>query len=230
MTDVPIHNPSSDQSVCKRCGICCKKGGPSFHIEDRELIETGDVPLKDLYTIREGETVHDTIKGSLMQAKTDIIKIKSHKGFTTCIYYKNKGCTIHDNKPIECKTLKCWDTRQIEAMYQKNRLTRKDLLSGINGLWACVSEHQARCSYERIHDMMANPIESPGDRLSDEILGMIEDESRFRSRITEQRGTDPEILDFLFGRPLWETLKAFGLKVERIGDSYRIVRIKAQRV
>ena len=226
MTNAPTYSSSTVQTSCRRCGACCKKGGPSLHLEDRELIEKGIIPLRNLYTIREGERVHDNIKGGLIRAVTDIIKIKSHKGFSTCIFYNNKGCAIHDNKPIECRTLKCWDTREIEEMYQENRLTRKDLLDGIDGLWACVSDHQTCCSYDRIHEMRPHSKAISGDHLFDELLSMIQNESRFRSMLMEKRGTDPEILDFLLGRPLWETIKAFGLKVERVEDSYRIVRIK----
>jgi Fe-S-cluster containining protein len=33
---------------CIRCGTCCKKGGPSFHLEDKMLIEKGIILSKYL--------------------------------------------------------------------------------------------------------------------------------------------------------------------------------------
>ena len=54
----------SDNSIseCKRCGTCCKKGGPCFHVEDKMLIEKGVILIKYLYTIRKGEPAYDKIR------------------------------------------------------------------------------------------------------------------------------------------------------------------------
>ncbi len=51
---------------------------------------------------------------------------------------------------LECRVLKCWDTREIEKIYDKNRLTRRELISGIKWIWDLIEEHEKRCSYEKI--------------------------------------------------------------------------------
>ena len=141
---------------CIRCGTCCKKGGPSFHLEDKMLIEKGIILLKYLYTIREGEMTYDNIKECLVPAASDIIKIKGHKDSLACVFFdeNENECTIYDNRPLECRVLKCWDTREIEEVYSKNRLTRKDFIVTIEGLWDLIEDHQARCSYEKLKSFL----------------------------------------------------------------------------
>jgi len=144
----------SDNSIseCKRCGTCCKKGGPCFHIEDKKLIEKGVIPIKYLYTIREGELAYDNIKGCLVPVTSDLIKIKGQNDSWECVFFNENenSCKIYDKRPVECRVLKCWDTREIELIYSENRLTRKDLVYKVEGLWDLIEEHQSRCSYDKI--------------------------------------------------------------------------------
>ncbi|MGD8449723.1 MAG: YkgJ family cysteine cluster protein, partial [Desulfobacterales bacterium] len=88
---------------CLRCGTCCKKGGPSFHLEDKILIEKGIILSKYLYTIRKGELFYDNIKECILPAVSDIIKIKGQEESWTCIFFNEKesACTIYDNRPLE---------------------------------------------------------------------------------------------------------------------------------
>lgn len=114
---------SPSVSECIRCGSCCKKGGPSFHKADKHLIEKGIIQLKYLYTIREGELAYDNVRQCLIAPEGDIIKIKEDKNSRACVFFEERGnrCGIYENRPEECRALKCWDTREIEAIYSKNR-------------------------------------------------------------------------------------------------------------
>ncbi len=211
---------------CKRCGTCCKKGGPCFHIEDKDLINKGAIPVKYLYTIRKGQMTFDNVRGRLMPATSDIIKMKSQNGFKTCIFYSGEGCAVYEDRPLECRTLKCWDTDQIERIYSKNRLTRKDLIEGIEGLWDLAENHQAQCSYEKIRHQLDAMDDNNKKNTFDRILEVIRYDAHLRSMVAEKGGMEPEMADFLFGRPLWETIKGFGLKVEKKGGRDRLVEIK----
>ena len=106
--------------------------------------------------------------------------------------------------------MKCWDTREIEAIYAKDRLTRKDLLSDIEGLWELVKDHQSRCSYEKIKKMLQKQGNNKG-AMQKEIVEMIRYDTQLRHLVVKKGGMDCEILDFLFGRPLTVTIKSFGL-------------------
>ena len=216
--------PDPPISECMRCGICCKKGGPSFHHEDKMLIERGIVLLKYLYTIRKGEPAHDNVKGVFFPATSDIIKIKGRGNTWTCVLFdeKEQACTIYKNRPLECRVLTCWDTRKIEKIYSKSRLTRKDLTAEIEGLWDLIEDHQKRCSYYTIKNFVETLNGDKKCNALEDILGMIKYDFHLRALVAEKGNTDPEIMEFLFGRPLMDTIRMFGLKVERICDDYHL--------
>lgn len=199
MPDIPV-------SSCRRCGTCCKKGGPGFHHQDKNLIETGMILLKDLYTIRKGERARDNVKGGLFSVPSDIIKIKSNEQ-GACVFFDGNGtCIIYENRPSECRALKCWDTRDIEAMYSENRLTRKDLLSDIDGLWELIEEHQSRCDCEQIEGWLNEVNSDQKNEAAEKISQALQYDRHIRTLSVEKSGIDPEMTDFLFGRPLSESI------------------------
>ncbi len=212
---------------CIRCGTCCKKGGPSFHLEDKMLIEKGIILSKYLYTIREDELCYDNIKESMLPAASDIIKIKGQKDSITCIFFNEKEneCTIYNNRPLECRALKCWDTRKIERIYSKNRLTRKDLISTIEGLWDLIEDHQKRCSYETLKLFIAALNKDKKDGVLNGILDIIKYDAQTRKLVVQKGGLDPEMTDFIFGRPITETIRIYGFKIIEQNDNYRLIPI-----
>lgn len=225
---MPKSKSTPSISACARCGTCCKKGGPSFHHEDKPLIEKGIILLKCLYTIRKGEPAYDNVKGSLRPAPSDIIKIKYHKDSLTCIFFceSETRCKIYENRPLECRVLTCWDTREIEKIYSKNRLTRKDIAASIEGLWDLIEDHQRRCSYAKVQKLV-NALD--GGRNEDALKGiliMLRYDSDLRNRVVQKGDLDAGITDFLFGRPLMKTLRLYALKVEKKGDTYCLVPVK----
>jgi Fe-S-cluster containining protein len=213
---------------CTRCGTCCKKGGPSFHNEDKMLIEKGFILSKNLYTIRRGELSYDNVKECLLPATSDIIKIKGQKDSWICVFLDEDKieCTIYDNRPLECRVLKCWDTREIEEVYSKNRLTRKDLISTIEGLWDLIEDHQKRCSYEKLKHFVDALNSNKQDKALEGILDIIEYDKRIRELVVQKGGLDPDMTDFLFGRPITETIRMYDLKVEREGENYRLIPMR----
>jgi len=209
---------SIPRSSCIRCGVCCKKGGPTIHTEDKEQIEKGKIPVKFLFTIRKHEPSFDNIRNHIAPANTDIVKIKSKKDSSECIFYdpSNSECRIYKNRPVECRKLKCWDTREISLLYDKNRINRETLLSGINDLWDLIQDHQDSCSYQKVAAL--------SDRVKCNNIGrkdalkklneMIRYDYSIRHLIVEKDKKASEMLDFLFGRPLTATIKMFGLKTK----------------
>jgi Fe-S-cluster containining protein len=212
---------------CRRCGTCCKKGGPSFHLEDKILIEKGIILSKYLYTIREQELCYDNVKDSISPAASDIIKIKAQKDSLACIFFNEREneCAVYDNRPLECRALKCWDTREIEKIYSKNRLARKDLLSNVEGLWGLVEDHQKRCSYEKLTLFIDILKKDKKDAALKDILDIIEYDAQIRELVVQKGGLDPEMTDFIFGRPITETIKIYGFKIKKQDDNYHLIPI-----
>jgi Fe-S-cluster containining protein len=146
------------QSTCRRCGTCCRRGGPALHLDDRELVESGRIPLQDLFTIRRGEPAYDNVNGTIAPAVTDIIMLRgASPGSDVCCFYDSatKGCGIYGHRPAECRALQCWDTRDIQALYNCRRLERRHLLVKAAGLRDLVQEHQQRCDYELVAELAA---------------------------------------------------------------------------
>lgn len=202
-------------SECRRCGTCCKKGGPSFHQEDKALIENGVIHSKYLYTIRKGELAYDNVRQCLEPVGSDVIKLKGKGQSWTCILFdeQQNECTIYENRPIECRALKCWDTAELEDLYARKRLKREDLIADIEGLWGIIKDHQARCNYESIQKLV-NAIKSDsGENARQKLTEIIQYDTEIRKLVVSRGGLDMEMLDFLFGRPLKQTLKNFGLKM-----------------
>jgi Fe-S-cluster containining protein len=192
----------SRQTQCRRCGTCCRKGGPALHLADRHLIERGSLPLKHLYTLREGELVWENVRGGVIPLETEIIKIKEADRGRACRFLNEaeNGCAVYGNRPLECQALKCWDTREIEALYQRDRLSRRDLLEKIPDLWDLVKRHETECRLQRVRRLCDGNASDPAA-----LARILAYDREIRRLVKARSGIDPEILDFLFGRPL-ETL------------------------
>jgi len=224
MDSPAVLTPGSTISECIRCGTCCEKGGPCFHIEDRMLIDKGKISSKYLYTIRKGELAHDNVKGRLQPVDSDIIKIKGKKDSWTCLFFDEikKGCTIYDDRPLECRVLKCWDTHQLEKIYANTRLTRADLVSEIKGLWDLIQDHQARCDYNKIQSLINSLAGSKRNHVRRKLLEIIRYEAEIRNLVVSRGRLDPDMLDFLFGRPLTKTLKNYGISIHQEGNKIHL--------
>jgi Fe-S-cluster containining protein len=201
-------------SECRRCGTCCRKGGPSFHHADKTLIEKGVIHSKYLYTIRKGELAYDNVRQCLEPVNSDVIKLKGKGNSWTCILFdeQQNACKIYENRPIECRALKCWDTKAIEDLYAQKRLVRGDLIADIEGLWGLVKDHQARCNYETIQKLVDAIKSDRGGGARRKLAEIIRFDIEMRKLVVSRGGLDVEMLDFLFGRPLKQTLKNFGLR------------------
>jgi Fe-S-cluster containining protein len=200
---------------CARCGTCCLKGGPALHDEDSGLVESGQIPLASLYTIRQGELARDNVSGGLICLDSEIIKIKNISGEQSCMYYDKalQSCRIYDHRPAECRALECWDNDAIIHMYAQNRLSRRNLLTSIPWVLELIQTHETRCSFTQIHRLIS--LREKGDPTGAKGLQvMVNEDAQFRLMLIEKGKIAQDMLDFLLGRPLAHTLLLdFGIKV-----------------
>jgi hypothetical protein len=135
----------------------------------------------------------------------ELIKIKEGPDGRACLFFDaaENGCAIYDRRPLECRVLKCWDTREIEAVYRRDRLRRQDLLESAPQWWDLVISHQAECDVDRIRASSGGPGPDRGD-----LKKIMAYDREMRRLVTERIGIDSEILDFLFGRPLCRILQS----------------------
>jgi Fe-S-cluster containining protein len=219
------HNPSINS--CIRCGTCCEKGGPAFHLADRHLIDEGLIHTRHLYTIRQGEMVRDNVRDVVMPSPGEMIKIKGVEGSWQCTFFMeaDKTCRIYAHRPEECRILKCWDPAELKAMYDRDRLTRKDLLSDIAGLWDLVEAHERQCSYAGLKHSLSDPGGHFEKTAIKTVVSMVRYDQEVRRLVVSQGGVETDMTDFLFGRPLEKTIEMFGYRVREKDGKFSLVRI-----
>ena len=203
------------QKECTRCGTCCAKGGPALHKSDVELYEKGAFQRKDLMTFRRGEVVRNNVTGQLEPLEKEIVKITRRNESTwTCSFFNvvDRLCFIYNDRPVECKTLDCWNPESLEEMYEEHRITRADIVGENNGYSELIATHEEKCGYEylgTVYERMKN-----GDETArEELLEAVRFDMAFRKVVQEKGGVPSNEMEFLFGRTLGETFPMFGLRV-----------------
>ena len=220
--DFEIRN--QPHGTCRRCGTCCRFGGPALHRRDRSLVADGHIDADRLFTIRPGELARDNVRDDrLTSCGQDIIKIRSRPGADACIYFDPAGnaCTIYAHRPLECRVLDCRDSAAIEALYDRERLCRQDLIGAVDGLWDLVSDHERRCSAGQVV-ALAGAWRCDGRKrhsLEQELMEKVRYDLELRRLLVKDGRMAGGILDLVFGRPLTVILKSSGVEVRRMKGS-----------
>jgi Fe-S-cluster containining protein len=214
--------PLEGGGVCRRCGTCCRKGGPALHPEDRPLLESGAIPLSLLLTLRRGETARDNLHGGgLVELRHEVIKLRGQGDEWICVAFDiaRKGCRIYAQRPLECRTLQCWAPQALAALSSGPHLTRGELLTGRPELLELIATHEARCGWRELRALVS-ALRAARDRarVLEELAAMLRFDAALREAAVE-RGLSNALLPFLLGRPLAQLLPAtFGLRLcEREG-------------
>jgi len=209
--------------TCQRCGDCCRNGGPALHRQDLPLIQDGTIPLADIVTLRPGERAYDQPSHSLRPLDCEILKLKGRDASWTCLYYSPEGraCGIYDSRPIECELLFCRDTAAIIAMYDKERLTRADLLPAGHPLLELVAEHDAKCSPPAV-EAAVKTARQGDDEAGAALKEMVVFDMEMRRLVAERANMSRDINHFLFGRPLRTLLRTMNVNIYEVGGSIRL--------
>jgi hypothetical protein len=169
----------------------------------------GVIHTRHLYTIRKGEFARDPVRGELIRVDGDIIKIKGLSASWTCRFLDEdaNACRIYEDRPLECRQLECRDTARFEQVYRTGRLSRKDLLAGIQGLWELIEDHGRRCDYDRIGPLRECRPNSGAGQVQRDRAETARYDAELRRLMVTQGGLEPEMLDFLLGRPVAVVLR-----------------------
>ena len=201
---------------CSQCGKCCEKSGPTLHIEDKYLVKQGKISPATLVTLRKGETAFDPVLGKTISLENELIKISGVGEVWTCRFYdpSTNKCTIYQARPIECRFLKCWDTKSILSIMNKNLLTREMLFGKIGGLYDFINEHDEKCSYSSVKELL-NEFEK---NKSNDILTKLKEIFLFdisiREILKEKQPAAGAMENLLFGRPFTQTIEQFKYKIK----------------
>ncbi len=204
---------TTEQATCRKCGNCCKQGGPALHIQDLELVASGKIPLSSLITIRKGELAHNPLTGMIQPTTVELVKIVGTGRQWDCCYYDEQlGCTVYEDRPYACRVLKCWDTVEILGLVEKDTLSRFDILEKDDPLIPAVLEHERICPCDDLGFIQTN-FGQLSEQQKNELEKRVRSDLRFRTRVIAdfQLKVSGEL--FYFGRPLFQLLQLLGVKI-----------------
>jgi len=209
-----------ERTECIKCGECCRKASPTLHLSDVRMIESGLMPLKDLYTIRIGEPVYDNLNGRIGPSPTEMIKIRERPGDEGCVFLhfddKVATCLIYEERPCQCRAMKCWDDSEFKEIYAQPRASRWDMVRDEKTL-LLMDEHESRCGYEMVKELL-RAIGEKGESAVQNLLELIRFDYHIRPFTNQRLGVPFAEMEFYFGRPLSGTIEAFGLQLTRRMD------------
>ncbi len=187
----------------------------------------GVLPAASLYTIRRGEVVRDNVHGRLALLSSERIKVRE-RGVppyqTACVFYHHAGkaCTIYERRPAQCAALECWNPDSFMEVYEHPGAERAHVIEDPN-LLEFVEEHESLCGYSLV-DRAVRSIGREGKEAVQRLIGIIQEDHRFRVRAMQDLGIPEDALEFVLGRPLTRTLHMFGLEIKERPDGSLLLR------
>ncbi len=212
-------------AVCIRCGECCKRGSPTLHVGDLELVRSERIALDQLVTLRKGEPAQLPVTGEAFYLPAECIKLREKPGTKECVFLDASGdrCLIYEHRPAQCRAQACWDPGASQRLAKEMpALTRQQLFEGVDVLGALLEEHERRCSFQKLRDVFDRLQETKGQTM-DEVLDAIAFEDHFRTFAAERLSLPVGALDLFFGRSFVDQVRLFGFRVEQEPDGTRVL-------
>jgi Fe-S-cluster containining protein len=218
-----VRTKRKQQTACKQCGICCTKGGAALHSSDLSILRKKLIPRQDLITLRKGEFAHNPVTDKVQATTAEIVKLRGTDGEWTCCYYDRStcGCTIYANRPLACRTLKCWDPEESLALVETDLLSRMEILEGEKDMQELVTQYEEACPLPDFNALSLDVRRQP-DKCIAALEEQINADIEFRDRVVQTSTTVSREELFLFGRPLFQLLQPFGFTVFQSGCSLRL--------
>lgn len=212
-----------EQTECNRCGKCCEEGGPAFHIEDLPLISGGQIPLNALVTLRFGELAHNPLTDKVQPISAELVKIRGVGPTWRCLYLdeKSQGCSIYDFRPRACRALECWQPEESLALIEKDVIGRREILADDQSLLDLVKEYDSNCpcpDMKKIEQTLKDDRAAGLARLEK----LVTDDLMTRQKYIAAHKLDLGLEMFLFGRPVFQLLEPFGVRIRQQGNGFQL--------
>ena len=201
--------------ACIRCGECCRRGSPVLHREDLELLREGKIDWNAAYTLRRGEPVRDPVANRLLFLPEDRIKIREKKGTRECVFFDGPKdrCVIYEDRPVQCRAQTCWEPAPSVRLSQLPCLGREDIFEGVDLVLDLISEHNRRCSFEKLNEAFTR-LRADDEDTVQEVIELFAYEDHFRRFFGERLNIPEDTLDLVFGRSFAELAPIFGFEVK----------------
>lgn len=240
-----MHKEIQTQGQCSCCGVCCEKGGATLQAEDMALVAAGVLPPRVLVTVRAGELAYDEAQQRLAPRATEMIKLagtgEAAHPWHCVLHRADKLCSIHAQRPAQCRALFCRNTAALEALYAQGQATRHDVLRALpaalaRGWVAVLQAYEEQCAMKALvpcalaarqaleHAAAAQAMppaqpepQSPAQAKAIEaLLHYVHYDHAFRAACCHKGGIKAADLPFLLGRALPCVLEGFGLALCRL--------------
>lgn len=219
-----------DQNQCRRCGDCCKNGGPALHRDDLGLFSSGVLETGHLLTLRLGEPAYDQPAGAVAPLEEEVLKLRPGADGKSCMFYDaaNSLCAIYENRPLECRLQACWNEEPLRDAYREERICRLDVLAPESAALEIVRLHEQQCGFQALAAAAGKLHAQPGVAAEAAVFKILETDTAFREGVARKLGQSPEELHeyflFLLGRPMQDSLSFYGLRLTYDGKRARLLR------
>lgn len=207
---------NTHRNHCIRCGTCCLKGGPVLHHGDKKILLAGHIGYQHLVTIRKGEFALNPVSGKVEPTSQEIIKVAGKGKDWSCIFFDEMTatCVIYENRPLECRLLKCWDTSELISVMGKNTIKRTYIINPDDPILAVIDKHERECPYSEVDNLVAVlSREEHNTKILERLTKLVRKDLAIRSYALSEFGLKADFEFFIFGRPLFKALGAFGISV-----------------
>jgi len=207
---------NNPRNHCIRCGTCCLKGGPVLHHVDKKILLAGHIGYQHLVTIKKGEFALNPVSGQVEPTSQEMIKVAGKGKDWSCIFFDEitATCVIYENRPLECRLLKCWDTSGLISVIGKNTIKRTDIINPDDRILAIIDNHERECPYNEVDTLVAVlSREEHSAKILEKLTELVRKDLAIRSYAVSEFGLKADFEFFIFGRPLFKVLGAFGISV-----------------
>ena len=207
---------SQKRSSCIRCGTCCLKGGPTLHYEDTKALREGHIGYQHLVTIRKGEMVYNPAKEKPEPVSKEMVRVAGRDGSPACFFYDEgkKSCGIYQDRFLECRILRCWDTSEILSVIGKNTIQRSDIMNPDDPVVDVIKSHEEECSPYEVESLLA-ALSAGKERAGalKRLSELVRRDKAIRSFALTELELKREFEYFIFGRPLSRILDERGISL-----------------
>lgn len=215
---------------CRRCGTCCRKGGPVLRREDLPLVRQGRIRHDQLVAIRIGEQGCNPASGRLEPVPVELLKVRGQGNGWTCLFFTEDGnsCAIHAQRPMTCRLLACWQPEALLATIYQETLQRRDLLNPSDPLLAYIDRQEQECPVSEFNSLLARIAAAGEEADLAPLARLLRDDLALRSDFAGKTGLSLAMELFVLGRPFFSQLAGSGVEWREEQGNIRLLPEKNQ--
>jgi Fe-S-cluster containining protein len=194
---------------CLRCGYCCRRSSPTLYSDDLDLVTSGRLDRRALFTLRAGEAVRSARKDETFVLDRDLVKLRERPQ-GGCLNLDDHLCRHYDARPLQCRNLECWSGRHGGDLEDRARLSRRDLYADDAVARQLMDEYDVALPAAVLRESLLAAVGGDGDAAV-AALAFIERDHRLRAAIASRYGYSPNEQELLFGRDALAVVHGHGL-------------------